>query len=137
MKKHHFFLLILMVAGFACSDNEDDEPAIDPLIGTWSVEGIEQDGQTFAVNGEPCIQDIRMIVDEETLTLSISAPVESGSATCQTETLSSEWGNDNGTYYTIENNDRQPAKFSLSENNTRLRITIEAGSVPLTLLFRK
>ncbi|WP_057937858.1 hypothetical protein [Algoriphagus resistens] len=137
MKNQHFFLLIILFVGFACSDNEDNEPAIDPLIGTWSIEGIEQDGQIFDVNGEPCIQDSKLIVDEKILSLNISAPVESGSATCQTEMLSSGWENENGTYYTIENNGRQPANFSLSENNTRLRITIKAGDVPLTLLFRK
>ncbi|WP_439490065.1 hypothetical protein [Algoriphagus sp.] len=137
MKKPHFFLLIILFAGFACSDNEDNEPAIDPLIGTWSIEGIEQDGQTFDVKEEPCIQDSRLIVDGESLTLTISAPAESGTAACQTEMLSSGWENDNGTYYTIENSDRQPANFSFSENNTRLRLTINAGNVPLILLFRK
>ncbi|MDR7128061.1 hypothetical protein J2X69_000389 [Algoriphagus sp. 4150] len=137
MKNQHFFLLIILFAAFACADNEDNEPAIDPLIGTWSIEGIEQDGQTFDVKEEPCIQDSKLIVDEGNLTLNISAPAESGTATCQTEILSSGWENDNGTYYTIENNDRQPANFSFSENNTRLRITIKAGNTPLTLLFRK
>jgi len=137
MKNQHLFLLIILFASFACSDNEDNEPAIDPLIGNWSIEGIEQDGQTFDVKGEPCIQDSKLIVDQEILTLNLSAPAESGTETCQTEMLSSGWENDNGTYYTIENNNRQPANFSFSDNNTRLRITINAGNVPLTLLFRK
>lgn len=137
MKNQHLFLLIILFAGFACSDKEDNDPSIDPLIGTWIIEGIEQDGKTFAVNGEPCIKDSKLVVDGEILSLNISAPVEPGSATCQTEMISSGWENDNGTYYTIENNDRQPANFSFSDNNTRIKITIKAGNAPLTLLFRK
>lgn len=137
MKNQYFFLLIILFVAFACSDNEDNEPVIDSLIGTWIIEGIEQNGQTFDVKEEPCIQDSKLIVDELILSLTISAPAESGTATCQTEMISSGWENDNGTYYTIENNGRQPADFSFSENNTRLRLTIQAGNTPLTLLFRK
>ena len=96
MKNQHLFLLIFLFVGFSCSDNEDNEPTIDPLIGTWIIEGIEQDGQTFAVNGEPFIKDSKLIVDEEILSLNISAPIEPENTTCQTETISSGWENDNG-----------------------------------------
>ena len=137
MKKHPLIILIALLAAFACSDKEDEEPDItDPLMGNWHLVALEQNGQTVEITDQPCIKDSRLDVERGTMTLTLSAPREQGSTNCQTESSSIDWVNDNGTYYMVEDGDRQPAIFSLEPDN-QLIVDITLDDTPLSLIFTK
>jgi hypothetical protein len=137
MKKHPLFILLVFLASFACSDKEDEEPnTADPLVGNWHLVALEQNGQTVEITDQPCIKDSRLNVDPSTMTLTLSAPREQGGTDCQTESSSINWVNDNGTYYMVEDGDRQPAIFSLEPNN-QLTVDITLDGNPLSLIFTK
>lgn len=138
MKKISWIILSALVLVFSCSKDEDEEPTgRDPLIGTWNMVAVEQNGQEVDVTNQPCLRDSRLDVNEGTMTLTLSAPLEEGSTDCETESASAAWENDNGSYYVIENGDRHPANFALIENNQRLSLDLDVGGSPLTLIFRK
>lgn|SRR5690606_21558589 len=137
MKKHPLIILIALLAAFACSDKEDEEPNTDdPLMGNWHLVALEQNGQTVDVTEQACLKDSRLNVTQTTMTLTLSAPREQGSADCQTESSSIDWVNDNGTYYMVEDGDRQPAIFSLEPDN-QLIVDITLEDMPLSLIFTK
>lgn len=137
MKKHPLFILVVFLAAFACSDKEDEEPKIDdPLVGSWQLIALEQNNQTVEITDQPCISDSKLNVTPTTMTLTLSAPRQQGGTDCQTESSSIDWVNDIGTYYMVEDGDRQPAIFSLEPNN-QLTVDITLDNMPLSLIFTK
>ena len=137
MKKQPLIILIALLAAFACSDKDDEEPnTTDPLVGNWQLIALEQNGQTVEITDQPCIKDSRLDVDPRTMTLMLSAPRAQDSTDCQTESSSIDWVNDDGTYYMVEDGDREPAIFSLEPDN-QLTVDITLDGSPLSLIFTK
>lgn len=137
MKKQPLIILIALLAAFACSDKDDEEPnTTDPLVGNWQLIALEQNGQTVEITDQPCIKDSRLDVDPSTMTLMLSAPRAQDSTDCQTESSSIDWVNDDGTYYMVEDGDREPAIFSLEPDN-QLTVDITLDGSPLSLIFTK
>ena len=137
MKKQPLIILIALLAAFACSDKDDEEPnTTDPLVGNWQLIALEQNGQTVEIIDQPCIKDSRLDVDPSTMTLMLSAPRAQDSTDCQTESSSIDWVNDDGTYYMVEDGDREPAIFSLEPDN-QLTVDITLDGSPLSLIFTK
>lgn len=137
MRKQPLIILLALFAVFACSDKEDEEPnTTDPLIGNWHLVALEQNDQTVDITEQACLKDSRLNVTQTTMTMTVSAPQQQGSTDCQSQSSSIEWVNDNGTYYMVEDGDRQPAIFSLESDN-QLIVDITLDDMPLSLIFTK
>jgi len=136
MKRHVLIVMIAAFAAFSCSDKEDEEPNLnDPLMGQWKMVALEQNGQVIDISDQSCLKDSKLNVTQTTMVLSLSAPPQEGSTNCQTETASIEWGNDNGTYYVVEEGQREPAIFALEDG--QLSVDINMDEAPISLIFTK
>lgn len=143
MKHINFFLKALLVltvfAGMSlsCSKDDDERPDVqDPIVGTWNLRAIHDGEQGRDVSNEPCFKDSRFVIEPKVMNLSLSVP-GGGEGNCQTETIGSEWINENGTYYMIDGDERQQAGISLNDDNQTLQMMITANGQQVALIFRK
>ncbi|WP_134090092.1 lipocalin family protein [Olivibacter sp. XZL3] len=131
------FAVVLIAISLSCSKDDDEELKVtDPAIGTWNLRAIYDGGQAVDVTERACFRDSRLTINESTMNLTLSVPNEDASG-CQTETLQSDWINEDGTYYLIDGNERQQANIVLNDDNQTLQMTIMAGGEQVALLFRK
>ncbi|GAA4792285.1 hypothetical protein GCM10023231_20360 [Olivibacter ginsenosidimutans] len=130
-------ILLISAMTISCSKKNEDEPIpTDPVIGTWKLRAIYSGGSATDVTDKACFKDSYLKVDEKMMNLTLSAP-NSTTEACQTQNLSVEWLNENGTYYWINNNEKSPADFSLNDNNETLQLNITSAGEQVSLIFRK
>lgn len=132
-----FLVTVLVAINLSCSKEDDEQLKVsDPAIGTWNLRAVYDGQQAVDVTEHACFRDSRLTINEGTMNLTLSVPNEN-SGDCQTETLQSNWINDNGTYYLVDGDERQRANIVLNDNNETLQMTIIANGEQVALLFRK
>jgi len=130
---------MVLFAGITLSCSKDDDEKIDtadPVIGVWNLRAVHDGEQTVDVTDQACFRDSRFVIDARTMNLTLSIPDE-GVDGCQTETITSSWINENGTYYLVDGDQRQQANIVLNDNNQTLQMVINANGQQVGLIFRK
>ncbi|WP_157278787.1 hypothetical protein [Olivibacter sitiensis] len=137
--KYYCFLLVLIGIGWSSCSKKEDEPTPeqDPLIGMWHLRAVQRADGTFDVTNQDCFKDTYFDVKESEFTLHASFPNEEQEGSCQSQTQTANWVNENGAYYLVQNGQRQSAGITLNDNNETLQVNITADGVPVVLIFRR
>lgn len=108
-------LLYLFIASaflISCESNEDDMSNTDPIIGTWQLESVIEDGEEQTTS---CERRTTLTFLENGVTTANSY-FNDGNG-CESESDSSSWENIGDSNYRIDSDD-ESIKIDFSQNNT-------------------
>ena len=107
--KKLLYLFILSTILISCSSNDDE--SLDPIIGTWQLQSVLEDGIELTTE---CERKTTLTFNENGTTASVSF-FEDGNG-CESETETSTWENTGDSMYNADGEDNVLLTFS--QNNT-------------------
>ncbi len=114
-------LLSVLAITILMSCQKTDNAPDDPIIGNWKLKVVVTNGQTIDVSNRECFKDSYLRVTQKEMTISTSAPKETGGG-CEKAEGTSKWENVNGKYWEVSGSDRTLLNITLLEDNEVLRL---------------
>ncbi|GHB45704.1 lipocalin family protein [Mongoliitalea lutea] len=121
-----YYSLLLVCLLFLSSCNNDDEPEVSPIVGTWSFDDFEL--KSVTVNGQPLVQFLQFLGASQQEALEAEAEIkEIISATANFENTTLNFRSD-GTYEIRVNGViEESGTYELINGNTLLRLLSEGN----------
>lgn len=121
--KKLLYLFIASTLLISCNSNDDNTPDLDPIIGTWRLQSIQENSQERST---ACTRQSTLIFSENgTTTINSFEDADDGSGDCERYSDMSNWENSGNSTYKIDD-DVETFTIDFSENNTVFTSSLSA-----------
>lgn len=136
--KKVLYLFITATLLISCSASDDNAVDLDPIIGKWQLQSMQENGQEQSTECER--QSTVTFFENGTITITSFSTYYGENSACESEIETSTWENKGNSTYEIDD-DMETVTVNFSENNTVFTVinseTYNGATTSIVVIYKK